>query len=211
MIVPEYVMLFSRVKKSAEMARTKEFDQEEVLTKAMQAFLRSGYEGTSMQTLVSIMGINRGSLYDTFGDKRSLFLAAIAHYEATIVKDTMASLMTADAGKQTIINLFRDLVVGMAKEQNCYGCLMTNTAVELCPQDTEARSKIDTHFSQMARAFKQALSQAQGKGEIDRDRDLASMAQYLTSSLQGLRVMGKVNRDPQTLSNIVDVILSVLD
>jgi TetR/AcrR family transcriptional regulator, transcriptional repressor for nem operon len=164
-----------------------------------------------MQTLVSIMGINRGSIYDTFGDKRSLFLAAIAHYEATIVKDTIASLMTADAGKQTIINLFRDLVVGMAKEPNCYGCLMTNTAVELCPQDTEASRKIDTHFSQMARAFKQALSQAQGKGEIESDRDLASMAQYLTSSLQGLRVMGKVNRDPQTLNNIVDVILSVLD
>jgi TetR/AcrR family transcriptional regulator, transcriptional repressor for nem operon len=202
---------FFQSEKLKEMARTKEFDQEEVLTKAMYAFLRSGYEGTSMQTLVSIMGINRGSLYDTFGDKRSLFLAAIAHYEATIVKDTMASLMTVDAGKQTIINLFRGLVVGMTKEKNCYGCLMTNTAVELCPHDTEARGKIDTHFSQMARAFKQALSKAQSKGEIKSDRDVDSMAQYLTSSLQGLRVMGKVNRDPQTLNNIADVILSVLD
>ncbi|WP_319419766.1 TetR/AcrR family transcriptional regulator [Pleurocapsa sp. FMAR1] len=193
------------------MARTKEFDKDEVLSKAMYTFLRNGYEGTSIQTLVSTMGINRGSLYDTFGDKRSLFLAAIAHYEATVVKSTISSLMTPDAAKQTITNLFRDLVVGMAKEQNCYGCLMTNTAVELCPHDAEAKARVDTHFSQIAGAFQQALSKAQAKGEIKSDRDLVSMAQYLTSSLQGLRVIGKVNRDRRTLNNIVDVILSVLD
>ena len=193
------------------MARTKEFDREEVLTKAMYAFLQHGYEATSMQTLVSTMGINRGSLYDTFGDKRSLFLAAIAHYEETIVKDTIASLMTADAGKQTIIDLFRSLVARMAKEEKCYGCLMTNTAVELCPNDAEAKSRIKTHFGQIARAFKQTLVKAQAKGEIDSQQDLDSMANYLTSNLQGLRVMGKVNRDFATLNSIVDVILSVLD
>ncbi|MEM8673015.1 MAG: TetR/AcrR family transcriptional regulator [Cyanobacteria bacterium P01_G01_bin.67] len=193
------------------MARKKEFDKEEVLTKAMYAFLHHGYEATSMQTLVSTMGINRGSLYDTFGDKRSLFLAAIAHYEETIVKNTVASLMTSDAGKQTIIDLFRGIVVGMAKEEKCYGCLMTNTAVELCPHDAEAKSKIRTHFDQIARAFKHALKLAQAKGEIDSQRDLNNLANYLTANLQGLRVMGKVNRDWQTLNGIVDVILSVLD
>ena len=193
------------------MARTKEFDKEEVLTKAMYTFLQNGYEGTSMQTLVSTMGINRGSLYDTFGDKRSLFLAAIAHYESTVVKSTIKSLMSSDADKQAIINLFRDLVVGMAKKENCYGCLMTNTAVELCPHDAEAKGRIDTHFCQIVSAFKQALKQAQAKGEIKSDRNIDSIAKYLTCSLQGLRVMGKVNRDPQTLNNIVDVILSVLD
>ena len=193
------------------MARKKEFDKEEVLTKAMYAFLHHGYEGTSMQTLVSAMGINRGSLYDTFGDKRALFLAAIAHYESTIVKDTIVCLMTPDAGKQTIVDLFRGLVAAMAKEDNCYGCLMTNSAVELCPHDAEAKTRIDTHFCSMANAFKQALTKAVAKKEIKSDRDLDSIAKYLTCSLQGLRVMGKVNRDPQTLNSIIDIILSVLD
>ena len=193
------------------MARKKEFNKEEVLTKAVYAFLHHGYEGTSMQTLVSTMGINRGSLYDTFGDKRSLFIAAIAHYESTIVKDTIACLMAPDAGKQTIINLFRSLVAAMAREDNCYGCLMTNSAVELCPHDLEAKTKIDTYFCLMANAFKQALIKAVAKGEIKSDRDLDSIAKYLTSSLQGLRVMGKVNHDPRTLNSIVDIILSVLD
>ena len=193
------------------MARKKEFDKEEVLTKAMYAFLHHGYEATSMQTLVSTMGINRGSLYDTFGDKHSLFLAAMAHYEETIVNNTIASLMTPDAGKQSIIELFRGIVVSMTKEEKCYGCLMTNTAVELSLHDAEAKTKIEHHFGQIARAFKQALKLAQAKGEIDSQRDLEHLANYLTSNLQGLRVMGKVNRDFQTLNGIVDVILSVLD
>ena len=193
------------------MARKKEFDREEVLTKAMYAFLHHGYEGTSMQTLVSTMGINRGSLYDTFGDKRSLFLAAIAHYESTIVKNTVACLKTPEADKQTIVNLFRSLVIEMAKEENCYGCLMTNSAVELCPHDAEAKNRIELHFCSMVNAFKQALSKAKAKGEIKSDRDIDNIAQYLTSSLQGLRVMGKVNRDPDILNSVVDIILSVLD
>ena len=193
------------------MARKKEFDKEEVLTKAMYAFLHHGYEATSMQTLVTAMGINRGSLYDTFGDKRSLFLAAIAHYETTIVRNTVASLMTPDAGKQTIIDLFRGVVVNMAREEQCYGCLMTNTAVELCPHDLEAKSKINHHFEQIAKGFRHALKLAQAKGEINNQQDLNNLANYLTANLQGLRVMGKVNRDGQTLNGIVDVILSVLD
>ena len=177
----------------------------------MYAFLHNGYEATSMQTLVSTMGINRGSLYDTFGDKRSLFLAAIAHYEEIVVKSTIGSLMTPEADKQTIIDLFRGLVVSMAKEEKCYGCLMTNTAVELCPNDAEARDRINTHFEQIVRAFKQTLKLAQAKGEIDSQKDLNSLANYLTSNLQGLRVIGKVNHDLNTLNGIVDVILSVLD
>ena len=68
------------------MARHKEFEREVVLEKAMATFWRYGYEGTSVQTLVENMGINRGSIYDTFGDKRSLFLAAIQHYNEAVVK-----------------------------------------------------------------------------------------------------------------------------
>lgn len=193
------------------MARPKDFDKEEVLTKAMHTFWRYGYEGTSMQTLVSNMGINRGSLYDTFGDKRSLFLAAIAHYEQTVVSQMMASLYAPDANKQTIIDLFRELVAKIISTEDYYGCLVTNIAVELCPDDQDTKSRIDQKFQQLTSAFKQALIKAQAQGEIGSDRNLDSIAQYLTSSLQGLRVISKVNRDPATLNNIVNVILSTID
>lgn len=193
------------------MARPKEFDKEEVLTKAMHTFWRYGYEGTSMQTLVSNMGINRGSLYDTFGDKRSLFLAAIAHYEQTVVSQMMAPLFAADANKQTIINLFHELVAKTISADDYYGCFVTNIAVELCPQDRDTQSRIEQKFQQLTSAFKVVLVKAQAQGEISSDRNLDSIAQYLTSSLQGLRVISKVNRDPATLNNIVNVILSTID
>ncbi|MEM9274803.1 MAG: TetR/AcrR family transcriptional regulator [Cyanobacteria bacterium P01_F01_bin.143] len=193
------------------MARKKEFDKEEVLAKAMNTFWRYGYEGTSMQLLVETMGINRGSLYDTFGDKRSLFQSAIAHYEQTVVEKTIAALKMPDADKQTIINLFQDLVTRSLEEQNCYGCLITNTAIELCPDDAETQKTINHNFRCITQALEKALSQAQAKGQIKRDPDIACLASYLTCSLQGLRVVAKVNRDRETLNNIVKVILSVLD
>jgi len=193
------------------MARKKEFDKEEVLAKAMNTFWRYGYEGTSMQTLVKTMGINRGSLYDTFGDKRSLFQSAIAHYEQTVMEKMITTLKMPDVGKQTIINLFQDLVIKSLEEQNCYGCFITNTAIELCPDDAETQQRINDDLRSVTLAFEHALNQAQSQGEIPRDRNIACLAQYLTCSIQGLRVMGKVNRDRETLNNIVKVILSVLD
>lgn len=202
---------YFKQKETEAMARKKEFDKEVVLTKAMQTFWQHGYEATSMQQLVSSMGINRGSLYDTFGDKRSLFLAAIAHYESTVVKKMTACLSQPDADLQTIVALFDCFVDTIVDEQGCYGCLITNTAVELCPHDPETQRKIAQSFAQMTFTLQKTLKNAQAKEQISQSKDPQALANYLTSSLQGLRVLGKVNRDRQTLENIVAIILASLD
>ena len=75
------------------MARTKCFNRDEALEKAIGAFWAKGYEATSVQDLVDCMGINRGSLYDTFGDKHKLFLEALDRYGK-------GSLLRADALRQ---------------------------------------------------------------------------------------------------------------
>ncbi|NEO72760.1 MAG: TetR/AcrR family transcriptional regulator [Moorea sp. SIO3H5] len=193
------------------MARHKTFDPEDVLEKAMETFWLYGYEGTSMQDLVKTMGINRGSLYDTFGDKRSLFLAAIAHYNDTCVKNAIASLQAPTASKQAIIDFFYNLIEGAVDDKDHRGCLLTNTAVELCPHDPQTKSRIAANLRSVENAFKKALSTAREQGEITTNHDLQALAQYFTSSIQGLRVISKVNQDPETLRAIVKVILSVLD
>src|ERR1700730_2144482 len=66
--------------KDSRMARQKEFDRDEVLHKAMEVFWSRGYEASSIQDLVKRMGINRQSLYDTFGDKHTLYLQALDRY-----------------------------------------------------------------------------------------------------------------------------------
>ena len=196
---------------TTRVARHKEFDREEVLEKAMTTFWRYGYEGTSMQNLVASMGINRGSLYDTFGDKRALFQSAIAHYENTRMKELVAYLKAPGASKPAIVDLFNSLVEQSNRDQESCGCFLTNTAIELCPQDADTAKRIRTNLKNIEKAFKKTLINAREKGEISNEGDLDAISQYLTSSIQGLRVMVKVNQEPEFLKNIVRVILLVLN
>ncbi|MEA5501277.1 TetR/AcrR family transcriptional regulator [Limnoraphis robusta] len=193
------------------MARHKEFNREEVLAKAMETFWRYGYEGTSVQDLIESMGINRGSLYDTFGDKRSLFLEAIAHYDETVVRCTIARLEAPDASKPAIIDYFQSLVDRMVADPDRRGCFVTNTAVELCPHDPDTAKRIAKNLQRIEQAFYRALSRAQEKGEIPANKNLQALARYLTCNLQGLRVITKVNPDPQILQEIIEILLCVLE
>ncbi|MCH8858951.1 MAG: helix-turn-helix transcriptional regulator, partial [Proteobacteria bacterium] len=119
------------------MSRGKNFDAHEALTKAMHAFWSRGYEATSISDLVECMGIHRGSLYATFGDKRSLFLRALRHYGATHLDDWVAALTQAHGPRGAIIAAF-DRVVATALEGGSRdGCLVINTALELSPHDEE--------------------------------------------------------------------------
>jgi len=193
------------------MARHKEFDQEEALEKAMETFWCYGYEGTSIQVLVKNMGINRGSLYDTFGDKRALFQAAIAHYDQTVVKDAIARLEAPNASKSAIIDHFYTLIDRAVTDVQRRGCLITNTAVELCPHDPDTATRIATNLKRIERAFYQALVRAKEKGELSDKHDKNAFASFLTCTLQGLRVASKVNPDRKALRSIAQVALSVLD
>lgn len=193
------------------MARQKEFDREAVLEKAMDTFWRFGFEGTSIQTLVESMGINRGSLYDTFGDKHSLFEAAITHYEKTKMQDMVDYLQEFGASKLAIINMFNHLIDQSISDQKPRGCFLTNTAIELCPHNPKIAKKVVMNLKIIEKAFYKVLVNAQEKGEISTKQDLNSIAQYLTSSLQGLRVISKINQEPEFLNNVVKVTLSVLD
>ncbi|MGC9524422.1 MAG: TetR/AcrR family transcriptional regulator [Limnospira sp.] len=190
------------------MARHKEFDREVVLSKAMDTFWHQGYEATSIQDLVKNMGINRGSLYDTFGDKRSLFLEAIAHYDETVAKAAIASLEAPNASKPAIVALFERVADGV---QDRRGCLITNTVVELCPHDPDTARRISGNLKRLERAFYVALKRAQEKGEVGGDRDISALASFLLCSLQGLQVTSKIHPDPEYLRSIVRVAVSALD
>lgn len=193
------------------MARSKTFDRETVLAKAMEVFWEKGYEATSMQDLVDAMGIHRGSLYDTFKDKHHLFLEAIAHYNATVVKAAIAPLQAPGASRRAIEQHFLSLAERAATDVQRKGCFMTNSVVELAAHDPTAAIPLRKSLRQVEDAFYRALGRAQDQGEIKGDKDIRALAQYLTSSLQGLRVMSKVNAEPDALQQIARLILRVLD
>lgn len=193
------------------MPRKKEFDEYEVLQRAMEIFWHKGYEATSVQDLVEQMGINRGSLYGTFSDKRALFLAAIQYYDQTIISSVVRVLHSPGSPRRAIEGYIRSVAEGAAQDRDRQGCFLTNSAVEVGPHDPEAEQRLQASLQRIEAAFLDALIDARQLGEIRTRRDLRDLARFLTSSLQGLRVMSRVNPNRDALMAIADIIIGTLD
>lgn len=126
------------------MARSKEFEINVVLEKAMDLFWRQGYEKTSIQELVQGMGIHRRSLYDTFGDKHQLFMDVLNRYTSTLNSNITNRIHRSNSAKEAIRQLFEMIV--SCEENQPKGCLTVNAAVELSLLDPEVAVKIHEQF-----------------------------------------------------------------
>jgi TetR/AcrR family transcriptional repressor of nem operon len=190
--------------------RPREFEREVVLDRAMRAFWSRGYEATSIQHLVEQMGIQRGSLYGAFGDKRGLFFAAIEHYDRVMTARLLAALDAPGSGLAAIRRFFR-LKVALAQERGRpRGCLVTNSAAELASRDRGTAGRVGATLGRIEAAFHRAVVRAQQAGEIDPARDPRALARFLTSSAQGLSVMAKVSSDRAVLEDIVTITMEVV-
>lgn len=192
------------------MARTKEFDRDAVLDKAMRLFWRQGYEATSLRDLLAAMAIGRQSMYDTFGDKHALYLAAVDRYCATVGHSLFAPLREPGPVRPAIRQVFAEVVTG-SLDTVCPGCLMVNATTELAPADREIARRAEANLWGAEAVFREAIARGQEIGEISRSHDPGAMALYLFNALQGLRVTAKSTPDRDVLERIVDVTLSVLD
>ena len=192
------------------MARPKEFDPDEALDRAIQVFWQKGYDGTSIQDLVDRTGVNRFSLYKTFGDKRSLFLAACDRYRNVIVARHIDTLERSDAGLGAIRGFFGGLLDLLTEQGRRWGCLMTNSVVEVAPHDEETAERGRAHLARLTDAFHAALVRARDQGEIAPGHDLRDDARYLTTGAQGLAVVAKVSTDTRALQGVVRTMLSSL-
>ena len=193
------------------MARPCEFDRLEVLDKAMALFWRQGYEATSVQDLVDATGINRASMYNAFGDKHGLFVSAVDRYLETITSKRVALLETPGSPKAAIEAYFYDLLEFSLGPGRRLGCLLTNSVVERAPRDSELDRKFATTLERLENRFLGLLERGQDLGEISSRRDPAALAHFLLGSLTGLRVLARGGADEDTLRDLVDTSLSVLE
>jgi TetR/AcrR family transcriptional regulator, transcriptional repressor for nem operon len=193
------------------MPRAKAFDPDEALQKAMQIFWERGYEATSVQALVQGMGINRFSLYSTFGGKHQLFVAALERYRDTIAADLVGELEQAVSGLAAIRQFFTRLVDFFASAQGWRGCLLTNTAVELAPHDPQAAAKVQAYVVRLEERFYRMLLQAQQSQQLAAAHTCRDLARFLTGSALGLGVLAKTSPGRQALEGYAAVVLSVLE
>ena len=193
------------------MARQKEFDRDEVLQKAMEVFWSRGYEAASIQNLVGHMGINRQSLYDTFGDKHALYLEALDRYREVESRKLFELLEKPGPVRKALRQLFTGVIEGSLCEGQRRGCFMGNAMSELAGRCKATAAKTCSNMIAVEGAFYRALLRGKRNGELKGVRDPRAVARFLYGSLQGLVLMAKATQDRKTLEDVVKVTLSVLD
>ena len=167
----------------------KQFRTDEVLIKAMHAFWARGYEATSMQDLVGSMGINRASIYATFGDKHSLFINALRAYDERHRAAFLERLRERHPGKAAIVKAFDEVIASALDNGARDGCLLVNTALELSPHDEAIAQIVSAGLRQVEMFFRDMIKAGQALGEIPLSVDPVPAAQALLSLFIGLRVL----------------------
>ncbi|HEY8456996.1 MAG TPA: TetR family transcriptional regulator [Actinopolymorphaceae bacterium] len=193
------------------MARTKEFDPDEVLERALDLFWRKGYEATSMADLVEHLGIGRASMYATFGTKHELYLKALERYIASRDPDPVRLLSQPGPVLPAIRHLVRLYAAEAAADQEGRGCMVVNAAAELAPRDRVVTRRIEAGWNTIEVALRSALTRAQAQGELDETKDPAALASFLFVVLQGIRLVGKVESSPDRLRHAAEQALAVLE
>ena len=176
----------------------------------MDVFWRQGYGGASVQDLLDGMKINRGSLYDTFGDKRTLFVEALGHYRNKVVAQFVA-LLDADGSPRANIRRALEDIAGRSGGRECKGCMLTNSAVEAAPHDAAIAKAVRETLGVIEQAFARALARAAECGELNAAEDHRVLARFLVGAMQGLVVLGKTRMDRATMGDVIRVTLSALD
>lgn len=193
------------------MARPRTFEEDTVLDAAMNTFWQKGFEATSIQDLVRETGLNRASMYASFGDKKALFLRVLDHYSQKVTSLRTAKLRDVEDGRAAIIETFRDVMHFGSRDGRNKGCLMVNSGMELAPHDSETAAIAQSSFRRLEDLFAAALKRARDQGNLPQTKDIRALARFLAGSLNGLQLMARRGADEDTLRDYVDVTLTVLD
>lgn len=189
------------------MGRSKEFEENEVLQKAMELFWRQGYEHTSLNDLVEHMGIHRRSLYDTFGDKHTLFLKVLDCYKETVRTKLENRVLNAKSSKEAIQWIF-DAAIDSCNENQ--GCLFVNSATELTPRDKEIDETLKEVFNQEERFIENLIQKGRESGEFSSVQEPHALAENLINSLIGIRVLARTSMDKEKLKHMANFSLQML-
>ncbi len=181
------------------MPRTKEFNVEDVLEKAMMVFWQKGYKNTSMQDLLGAMGLNKGSLYGSFHDKETLFNSALDYYD----NNRRKKMIITGQPIQDIQNFITNLVTNASDSaKGDRGCFIFNTSMDLVGHDQEFRDKLSSRVRWTEEFFYKALCEAGRLGQLGHDIDCREVSQILFGAVFSIIGLAKSCPDKVLLNNI---------
>ena len=187
------------------MARPVNFNQTEVLDKLTLVFWEKGFYDSSIEDLSSASGLNRSSLYNSFGNKEAIFKQVLKHYQEHYSKQRLEQILKTSPVKKALEEYFLSLI---ETEQNRrLGCLLVNTSIELSPHNSQIDKDLQKSFKRVEDIFYQVLEKAQNNNEIDSNKDISLIAKYLLNNVYGIRVSARAGSTKKDLKQIVKVIL----
>lgn len=176
----------------------------------MRLFWRKGYAATSIQDLVDTLHLSRSSLYDTFGDKRTLFLAALQLYSERVISQIARTLNESPTPLGGIEAVFDNLTASAETDTGAMGCFMVNSVAELVPYDREVTKLAAQYSKSLQKLFKDALTKAVSDGSLRTKQTPAQLAAFLFNAVQGIRILIKSGATREQMQAITAITLKSL-
>ncbi len=180
------------------MARPREFDRDEVLERAMSVFWSKGFAATTTSDLVEAMQIGRQSMYDSFGDKRALYLEALAQYQQESVATHIGRLRS---GKTALAGI-EAMLAGLApahKSMRHKGCMGVGAIAEFGRDDPDVVKLREKSSVVLVRALTEAVTLAKQQGDIPPQVDTAESVRLIGTLMQGLQTGARAGVKPEAL------------
>ncbi|MEO1300102.1 MAG: TetR/AcrR family transcriptional regulator [Cyanobacteria bacterium J06636_16] len=184
------------------MARPRQFDEETVRVSTLQTFLQNGYASTSLSDLEEATGLGRRSLYNSFGDKRTVFLRALQDFRAIAVEQNLTPVDQPGASIEAIADVLNGLIKLAQSPQGRLGCLICNTAREPVANDPAVAEQIELYFSRIERGFTRVLEMAQANGELPAGESITSLARFYLGILVSICVLARAGASIEILQDI---------
>ena len=186
------------------MARPVEFDESKVLTNAMEQFWREGYEASSVQKLLDCTGINRGTLYNSFGDKDTFFKSCVDQYNKVLQGQIDTTLKNKKLGPwEAIESFFDESVLNVTNKHRSMGCLLVNSVCESINYDKEMRKVIRSSLAVVRRALVARLKEAHKSRKVKKGVSVEFAADVLLNGLYGVRVNSRDGKSPKQLKELI--------
>ncbi len=192
------------------MARPQNFDRFRVLDQAVKQFWESGYAGTSMEELDRVTGLNRGSIYNAFGDKKGLYLEALNHYGQLQFGSVEVLITGTSSPREAVAKVFEVALEQVETGKIQRGCLICNAAVEKAPTDSDVKRIVRKYLNVMTRAFISSLRKYNGNGDPQTEVRIEQLAAHLTASYMGFNVVAKAGLPLTTLEDITDSVIAMV-
>jgi TetR/AcrR family transcriptional regulator, transcriptional repressor for nem operon len=196
---------------TTDRGRPREFDPVVAIDAAAKVFWDQGYHATSIDDLCQATGLLRGSLYGAFGDKKGMLLAAIDRYaEKNLARlaESLSSPAPSKEGLHAALLYYTRTATVLAGR---HGCLVTNTALEMMPDDPDVAERIERIFRRMASLLSAAVIRGQSAGIFNASLDERTVGNLLLCVIQGLRVLGKVRAyGEKELAALVNLVIAAL-